>query len=700
MDQEDLKLAADFPAITYEQWKKAVEEKELKGAPFEKKMVTKTPDGVDLQPLYVAENWPWEQDPSGFPGFFPYTRGTDAIERAHRGWDIRQEFREPDPKSANYEIRHDLSRGVTSVVVCLDEAARHGVAPTATKAPIGAGGVMIHDLAALEEALDGVDLAKVSVSLDAGAAFVPAALSLAAVWQKKGVAATAVAGEFGADPLGHLAATGSLPYSIENGFSQLGSLAAWTAKAFPKVRSVSVDTSPYHSAGASEVHDLAIALSTAVAYLKAMEAAGLSVDAAARQISFTLSVGCEEYLQIAKLRAARKLWAAVALACGASKDSAAMVLRAKSAERMYSRIDPWVNMLRNTVSTFAAAVGGADSVTSLPFDNAIGLPDSMGRRIARNTQVILMEESNLFRVVDPAGGAWSFESLTQQIAEKAWAFFQEIEAKGGIVECLKSGFLQQTIAATMAERDKSVAKRKIPLTGVSEFPNVLEKPVERPAPDLTEVIGRTKTRLTAGAKAAASRVGALGGSLAKLDDVRAALVGGAPFADIVTVGAGPAAKVTALPRRHLADSFERLRDAASAYKAKTGALPSIFLANLGPVAKHTGRATFSKNFFEAGGIQAIGNNGFADIESCVKAFKESKARIAVICSSDALYEEVVPTYAPALKAAGAETLYLAGSPGEKKETYDAAGIDDYIFMGGDVLGKLTAQLIRLGVIAK
>ena len=661
-------------------------------------MVTKTLEGVDLQPLYVAENWPWSGDPSGFPGFFPYARGTDAIERTRTGWDIRQEFLEPDPKSANYEILHDLSRGVTSVVVRLDRAARSGVAPSQATGSVGIDGVIAHDLTALEEVFEGVDLAKVPVALDAGAAFLPAALALGSLWKKKGV--SEAVGDFGADPLGYLAANGSLPYSLDSGIAQLGSLAAWTAKAFPKVRSVAVDTSPYHNAGASDIHDLGIALATALAYLKAMTAAGLDIDTACRQISFTLSVGCEEYVQIAKLRAARKLWAAVATSCGASQAAAAMVLRAKSAERMYTRVDPWVNLLRASVSTFASAVGGADSVTCLPFDAAIGLPDSKARRIARNTQIILMEESNLYRVADPAGGAWSFETLTQDIADKSWAFFQEIEGKGGIVEALKSGFLQESIGKTMGERDKAIAKRRIPVTGVSEFPNILEDQVERPLPDLTAVIARTTTRLGNGAKTAAAHIASLGGSLGSLDEVTAALVGGASFADVVGVVSGNGAKVTALPKRHLADTFERLRDAATAFKAKTGKLPSIFLANLGPVASHTGRATFAKNFFEAGGVQAIGNNGFADVDSCVKAFKDSGARIAILCSSDALYPELVPTVAPALKAAGAETLYLAGSPGDNKGIYDAAGVDDYIFMGGEVLGTLTAQLIRLGVIAR
>jgi len=698
MDQKELKLAADFPETTYEQWRKVLEDRDLNGVPFEKKMVTKTPEGIDIQPLYVAEDWPWANDPSGVPGFFPYTRGTKAIERTQKGWDIRQEFRESDPATANEEIKEDLSRGVTSIAIRLDDAAQKGQGPNAEAA--GVNGVMIHDLETLKAVLDGVDLAKTLVELEAGIAFLPAAMALVKVWEDAGVQPASAKGEFGADPIGALAANGSLPCSADAALGLMAKLAECTAKTFPGVRAVSVNTCVYHNAGASEVQDLAIAMSTAVAYLKAMTAAGMSIDDACEQIAFVTSVDCQEYKQIAKMRAARKLWAAVAKQCGASDEACAMVLRAKAAERMMTRFDPWVNMLRTTVSTFSSAVGGADSVTCLPFDHAIGLPDEMGRRIARNTQIMLLEESNLYRVMDPAGGTWSMETLTTQIVEKSWEFFQEIEGKGGIVAALESGFIQDTIAATMADVDKGIAKRKIPVTGVSEFPNVSEELPVRPVPDMAAAKSKTVAQAEAGAKAAADAVAAISGAADPIAAVGAAVNGGASFASVLApiCSEGPSVKV--MPRRILGDAYERLRDAANAYKEKTGKLPQIFLANLGPIASHTGRATFAKNYFEAGGIQAPGNNGFPTVEDAVKGFKESGAKIAVICTSDKNYVEMVPEYAPALKAAGVETLYLAGHPGENREAYDAAGIDAYIYMGAEVLGPLTEQLIRLGVLEK
>ncbi len=696
MEQQELKLAADFPETTYAQWREVVENRDLKGVPFEKKMVTKTPEGIDIQPLYVAENWPWAGDPSGLPGFFPFTRGTKAIERAENGWDIRQEFRESDPATANAEIKEDLSRGVTSIVLRLDDAAQIAQGPDAETA--GQGGVMIHDLATLKAVLAGVDLAKVPVEIEPGAAFMPAAMALVKAWEDAGVKPADAKGDFGADPAGTLAATGALPYSADAALDMLAKLADCTAKTFPGVRAIAINTCAYHNAGASEVHDLGIAMATAVTYLKAMTDAGMSIDDACKQIAFVTSVDCQEYKQIAKLRAARKLWAIVAKQCGASDEACAMVLRAKAAERMMTRFDPWVNMLRTTVSTFSSAVGGADSVTCLPFDHTIGLPDEMGRRISRNTQIMLMEESNLYRVIDPAGGTWAMETLTNQLTEKAWAFLQEIEGKGGIFAALESGFIQDTIAATMSEVDKGIAKRKIPVTGVSEFPNVTEELPVRPAPDLAAAKSKAIAQAEAGTKAAADALGAMADATDPIASTAAAVNAGASFAAVIGARTSGKMTVKTMPKRVLGDTFERLRDAANAYKEKTGNLPQIFLANLGPIASHTGRATFAKNYFEAGGIQAPGNNGFPTVEDAVKGFKESGAKIAVICTSDKNYVEMVPEYAPALKAAGVETLYLAGHPGENKEAYDAAGIDAYIYMGAEVLGPLTEQLIRLGVI--
>ena len=705
MTDQSLKFAEGFPMPTHEQWVAEVE-KALKGAPFDKRMYTKTYEGVTLRPIYSRRDWPPEGDPSGFPASMPFTRGGRAAGNRVANWDVRQSYAYPDPAQANDIILGELSRGVASLHIVFDQAAMAGLdadQPGADRLA-GAGGTMIYCVDDLDRLLTGVYLDLLTVSLDAGAQFVPAAAMLQALWNRRGIAADAAKGAFNADPLGTLARTGSLPVSRNAALAQLADLARHTAAASPNVTPVGVDTSPYHDAGATESQDLAISMATALAYVKAMTASGLGIDAACRQILFTYSLPCDQFLAICKLRAARKMWARVAEACGASEPARAMRLNTVTAWRMMSKRDPWVNMLRTTVACFSGAVGGADSITIRPFDATLGLPDELGRRVARNTHVILGEESNLAKVIDPAGGSWYVESRTDDLAKLAWSEFQAIEQAGGIVAALQDGSLAKKIADAYAERERALAKRHDPITGVSEFPNVLETPLQLEQPDVSGAYRAAADRLKTtrgGNGGAVSRAldalkSANPGTIAEA--ALAAVSAGATLGQIAQALGGSETKIEPLPKHRYAERFEELRDASDDYMRKSGARPKIFLANLGPIAKHTARATFAKNFFEVGGIEAIGNAGFKDAASCVAGFRESGARIAILCSADPIYEQMAEPVAQALRAAGCEYLFLAGAPGDKKDAYTAAGIDDFIFMGGDVLQTSRSTLARLGVI--
>jgi methylmalonyl-CoA mutase len=312
---------------------------------------------------------------------------------------------------------------------------------------------------------------------------------------------------------------------------------------------------------------------------------------------------------------------------------------------MTTKRDPWVNMLRATIATFAAGIGGADSVTVLPFTAALGLPDAFARRVARNTQLILLEESNLWRVADPAAGAGGFEALTDALCEKAWSLFQAIEREGGIVESLKQGALQNRIAAVRAQREKAVATRKEPITGTSEFPNIHEADVSVLLP--------------------------------------------IPTAEVAKVDADAPVMIMPLPSIRTAEPFERLRDLSDAYLARTGERPKVFLANLGPISAFTARATFAKNFFEAGGIEAILSEGISDQDKLRQAFVDSKATLSCICSSDEIYETHAVEAANTLRDAGSSLIYLAGRPGEREEQLTRAGITTFIYAGCDILEVLT-----------
>ena len=626
--EADTELAAGFDAATDEQWRSAVD-KVLKGAPFER-LVSRTADGIEVQPLYTAGGT--AADGAGFPGAAPFTRGADAAPRPQGLWDIRATVADAAPADAARWALRELERGTTSLLVRLDEAFRTGGAA-------GADGVAVTSVDDLDAALDGVLLDLAPVFLQPGAGFVRGAELLTALWERRGHAATEVRGGIGADPVGLLATTGQ-PAALD----ELGSLGSSLAATHPHVSVAAVDTSAVAEAGASPAQELGYLLATGAAYLRALAAAGVPVDQAVQTVELTLTVDADVFGSIAKLRAARRLWAHLATACGASAGAAAPRLHARTARHMMTRRDPWVNLLRVTAATFAAGAGGAESLVTLPFDAAVGVPDELGRRMARNTQVILQEESNVGRVIDPAGGSWYVESLTDQLAQSAWDEFVALEAAGGVVAALQDGSLADRIAQVRSTRAGLVARRKAPITGVSEFPDINEEPVER-----------------------------------------AATGAAAPAAD----GELP------LPTVRWAEPFEALRDAADS----AGTRPTVFLVNLGPVAVHTARATFAKNFFEAGGIATTtsergGTTGFADPAEAVADL--AGARLVCICSSDALYEEHALAFAEALTAAGVDRVYLAGNPGDRRDAETAAGVDEYVHLGVDVLDTLTRAHEVLG----
>ncbi|MEU6985668.1 methylmalonyl-CoA mutase subunit beta [Streptomyces sp. NPDC046324] len=529
LPDDGLSLAAEFSDATREQWQRLVagvlskSGKDVEGAAAEDALTTTLEDGLRVRPLYAAGDT--AADP-GFPGFAPFVRSGRAEGNTLGGWDVRQRHTTADGGA----VLTDLENGVTSLWLA-----------------VGEGGIPVSSLG---QVLDGVYLDLAPVALDAGCEVEDAARELLRLYEERGVAKEAARGSLGADPLGFEARTGR---SFE--FAPVAGLARRCAEEYPGLRALTVDALPYHEAGGSAAQELGCSLATGVAYLRQLTEAGLSVEQACGQLEFRYAATADQFLTIAKLRAARRLWARVAEVCGASA-AGAQTQHAVTSSVMMTRRDPWVNMLRATVATLAAGVGGAESVTVLPFDHALGLPDAFARRIARNTSTILIEESHLSRVIDPAGGSWYVERLTDELAEAGWEFFQGIERTGGQAEALRSGRLGQELAATWEARSAKLAKRREPITGVSEFPHLTEKPVVRePAPEQP--------------------------------------AGG-------------------LPRVRRDDAFEALRARSDAHLAATGARPRIFLATLGPAAAHTARATFAANLFQAGGIEPVMEGTFEE----------------------------------------------------------------------------------------
>jgi methylmalonyl-CoA mutase len=699
MLDHEFHLRDDFPPAGYDEWR-ALAEADLAGASFEQKLVTHTYEGIDLQPVYTRRDHAGEGDPEGFPGLPPFVRGSRPLGAVRTGWDLRQEHAHPNLAATNQAILEDLRGGVTSLLLRLDAAARLGLDPDDpnTAELAGRDGIMAYHADDLDAALAGVHLDTVGVTLEAGAAFLPAAATLVALWQRHNVSPEQVRGAFNADPFAVLVRDGHLPMAAESALVLMADLAAWTAGHYPHVTAVRVGTAPYHHAGATAAQDIAFGMATAVEYLRAMTVAGMAVDAATRQILFSVSLGTHHFLAIAKLRAARRLWGQVVAACGGSADAGAMHVHARISKRVLTLRDPYVNLLRNTVACFAAGLGGAEAITSVPFDVVAGLPDAASRRIARNTVHILQEEGHLHRVIDPPGGSWYLDWLTDQLAVKAWGIFQEVERRGGMLHAIRDGWVARHIDSAFVPRAQNLARRKEGITGVSEFPDIAEERVALPVPD------RIALRTAAAERLARLRV-AEGvwrveeGSPAMEQSVAAA-ARGASIGQIARALHFHAEPLTIAPLapHPFAEPFEELRAAADAWLTEHGERPRVFLANMGPVAHHTARATYAKNFFEVGGFGVVGNNGFKDAAAAARAFTVSGATIAVICSSDKFYPEVVPQVAPRLKAAGARSVVLAGNPGANEAAWRAAGVDRFIFIKCDVLGTLHDMLREEGVI--
>lgn len=530
LPDDGLSLAAEFPDATHEQWRHLVagvlrkSGKEVSAEEAEDALSTALEDGLRARPLYTAHD---SAPTPGLPGFAPFVRGGRAEGNTLDGWDVRQ----PHTRAGSAAVLADLENGVTSLWLTVG----------------GPAGIPVGELPAT---LDGVYLDLAPVVLDAGADTPAAADALFALHAAKDVADDAVRGNLGADPLGHQARTGT-SYDV----APLVGLARRCAERHPKLRAFTVDALPYHEAGGSAAQELGASLATGVAYLRALTDAGLSVEQALGQLEFRYAASADQFLTIAKFRAARRLWARVAEACGAPA-AGAQLQHAVTSPVMMTRRDPWVNMLRTTIATLAAGVGGADAVTVLPFDHALGLSDAFARRIARNTSTILVEESHLARVIDPAGGSWYVERLTDELAHAAWEFFQEIERAGGQAAALESRLVHDRIAETWAARSARLAERREPVTGVSEFPNLAEQPVVRePLPEQ--------------------------------------LSGG-------------------LPRVRRDEAFEELRARSDAYLARTGARPKVYLAALGSAAAHTARLTFAANLFQAGGVEPVTGGSFEE----------------------------------------------------------------------------------------
>ena len=695
----------EFTPPTDEEWKAACEAL-LKGAPFEKKMFTKTYEGITFDPMYTRKHTEDILPKGVMPGMGDYLRGVDAAGYIGKPWGIAQACDETLPAENNELLRHEHDKGATIYHIVLDTASRTGVDARQAEA-VGDTGTSVTTVEDMHVLLTGLDLAKFPLYVYAGANAVPLLALVAAARRASGEDMAEVRGIVGADPIGALAADGKLPASLDAHYDSLAAAARWATVNAPHLRTVFVRSDVYSNGGANDVQEVASVLATATAYLRALCERGLTIDEAASQIAFAFSMGANFFLQIAKLRAVRPLWAQIVGAFGGSAEAQKMRIHARPALFFKTIYDPYVNMLRNTTEIFSGVVGGIDSFESAPFDEPIRKGDEFSRRIARNVQIMLQEEFGLLQPIDPAGGSWAVETLTRQMKEKIWAEFQRIEKEGGIIAALRAGSLQESMAAVLAARFKNADLRRDRIVGNNMYPNMTETLLETRAEDTAAL----KAQRTADIDAYLSDIDVKhrDEALASLrqahsvDHAVEAALAGATIAELmtaVTEGDGAETVTTIAPHRW-SERFEALRQRTEEYKAEKNDNVKIFLANMGPIPQHKARADFTTGFLQVGAFEVLGNDGFKTVEEAADAARASGADAVVICSTDATYPEIVPALAPKLhEVLPKARVFLAGAaPKDLLETYKEAGIDEYISVRANCYEILESLQKQKGMIA-
>ncbi|MFP5111485.1 methylmalonyl-CoA mutase family protein [Bacillaceae bacterium C204] len=699
------KMFEDFSTPTFQQWRE-VAEKTLKGANFEENLVTNTYEGIRIQPLYRHEDIEKYPYLYTLPGDFPYLRGTDEIGNQHEPWKVCQELACSDPEEFNQAARNDLEKGQTMLHLVVDEKRWND---PLDQEKVNSRGGSIASLQDFHKAFQNINLEEVPIYIEPGISGYPFFATFMAYIIQQNQRPNRVRGCIGMDPIGQLVQKGDLPYSINQAYKKMAEITRWSMKHTPELKTIVVQTHGYHNAGGNAVQELAFAIATGLEYLRTMEKHHISIDDAAQRIAFSFSIGSNFFMEIAKFRAARMLWARIVKELGGNDTSQKMFIHARTSAWTKTIHDPYVNILRGTIEAFGGIMGGVNSLHVSPFDEAFGPPNEFSRRIARNTQLILENEANLSKVTDPAGGSWYIETLTYTLAEKAWELFQQIEKIGGMYHSLIEGLPQEQVSGTAEERMNHIKRRKEKIVGTNIYPNLDENPlgshenieqvetsVKNKAPNpvthlnsnvefvLLQDSLKTFTEdnsMENAIKAAKSGV--------TIDELLQAMC--------VTTRMNPSIRPFSFHRA--AEPFESLREHAEKYKLKFGHLPEVFVANFGPVSNYKHQADFVTEFLKVGGFHVSQHAEYQSIPEALHAFQSSKSKIVVILCKDEKFPEVVPSLAKSMKQCNSDvTILLAGyPPTDDRELYMKEGVDDFIHTKINYYEKLVTLQIKGGI---
>jgi len=633
MSTSQEKLFTEFPPVSREEWEDVIT-RDLKGADRARKLVWKTYEGIDLEPYYRQEdleNLTWLTQ--NLPGEFPYVRSND---RSANQWVIRQDIVEPDLTQANAQAKQSLERGAEGVgfVSRVEDSVLKGV--------------LIQSAADLAKVLDGIDLTQAHLFFDFGNRTPELVGWLKDYCADKGIDASAIKGSFDWDPVGELARAGK-GKSAESMATSIQETAKVVSASFPMMRLLRASAKSYHMGGANLVQDMAAVLSAGAFYWQSLLDGGMETAEIRKRVGFGFQVASPFFMEVGRLRAFRALWSEVALAFGASEEDCKADVHCETSLFNKTVFDPNVNMLRTTTEAMSAILGGCSSLNVQPYDIVFKNPDAFSYRIARNTQIILKGESYLDKFVDPTGGSYYVENITDKLATEALKKFQDFEAAGGIIAVLQKGDFQKEILELANTRKKNISSRKDAVLGTNQFPNAEEKMLPKiQAPATVEVT-----------------------------DIEANEI-----------------QVEAIVAERGAAVFENMRIRTE----KSGTTPRVFLWTTGNATMRKARATFAYSFFGCAGFEVQDNLGFNSVEEGMKAVKEYDPSIVVLCSSDDEYPQVAPDIFAALKDWKADAIrVVAGYPKDSIDALKEAGADDFIHVKTNAVDALSSYQDKLGV---
>ncbi len=690
------KLFREFEGASYEAWKAAAEAL-LKGASFEKKMVTRTVEGIPLQPIYRAEAVSGLRHLGNPPGTPGSARGGRMTGYKEERWSIAQELPQGMPEAFNRALLEGLEGGQNAVFVTLDQAGSTFRDPGESgPGEVAVCGLSLSCLADLKGALEGVIPEAVRFYFHPGYAGLPVALFFSEWLEEKGVDSAQVKGGIEADPLAAWTTYGYYVGTPDQHYDLLHRLVGFCRERLPGMKALGSSGFAVHQAGGDAVTELAVVLAKAVGYLEALTARGERVEDLAETILFHFSIGGHFFMETAKLRAARLMWNRVLENYGCSGAAPALEIHARTGLFNKTRKDPYVNLLRTTTEALSGVLAGVDVLTIGAFDECLREPDRFSRRIARNTHIILGEECEIGRTIDPAGGSWYLETLTDQLARAGWSRFQEIMGMGGYVEAFRAGKIRDYCEAARNESQTLVQERRKSLVGTNVYANLKEKPVAGKWPDYAGLLSERKNQL--GAQPVVEETP----DFSSLESVGSAIREGLTLGQMrkgLGLGDAPQERVEPLPSRRLGETYEQLREASDRYRAETGHGPKLYLANIGPLRLHKIRADFTRGFFEAGGFEVDYPKGFETPEAAAEGVAGSGAKVVVVCGSDEQYVEQFEGFARAIRERAPEVrLILAGHPGASEAAFREVGMDDYVWIRSNHYEMNRKYLAAVGVL--